>query len=121
MSEQETYMCLKCNSLITSTKKPICSCGSEKTIKIFEEPFERHLEILQDPDVFERICSEFGKQIVGEEESCKVIFHSACGRLVENSQTASFNLLVNDDAGAGKDYVVSKVLSIIPKETLPDR
>lgn len=72
---------------------------------------------LQDPDLFKQITEdEMDKQIVGEIDTRKVIFLCACGRLVENNQTASYNLLVNSSAGAGKDYVVSKVLSMIPKE-----
>lgn len=75
--------------------------------------------ILENPQLFELITkTEFDKKIVGELETREVIFLCAAGgRLVENAQIASYNLLVNDDAGAGKDYVVSAVLSILPKES----
>lgn len=91
-----------------------------KEIQIFEIekiPFEL-LDILNDKDLFNRITkNEFDKKIVGEEETRKVIFLCAAGgRLIENSQIASYNLLVNDEAGAGKDYVVGAVLDILPKE-----
>lgn len=76
-----------------------------------------YLKLLQDKDLFNKITgTEFNKKIVGEEETRKVIFLCANGRLVENGQIASFNLLVNDDAGAGKDYVTGAVLDIFPTE-----
>lgn len=76
------------------------------------------LKILKNPDLFNEITiTELDKKIVGEVDARKVIFLcSAGGRLIENSQIASYNLLVNDEAGAGKDYVVAKVLEIIPPE-----
>lgn len=74
-------------------------------------------EILLNPNLFKDITEiEFDKKIVGEVESRKVIFNCANGRLVKNCQTASYNLLVNDDAGVGKDYVVNSVLEVLPKE-----
>lgn len=75
-------------------------------------------DYLEDPNLFKLITEEeLDKKIVGEVASRKVIFLSACGRLVKNCQTASYNLLVNDDAGTGKDYVTNKTLAIIPKES----
>jgi len=74
--------------------------------------------ILKDPNLFEKIAiSETDKKIVGEIPARKVIVLCAYGgRLVENSQTASFNLLVNDDAGVGKDYVTGASLELLPKQ-----
>ncbi len=72
--------------------------------------------ILKDPNVFDLYIQELQKKIVGEQESCEVILLCCQGRLVENCQVASYNLLVNSDAGTGKDYVVDKVTSILPKE-----
>lgn len=84
--------------------------------KIIKPPTD-HESILKNPELFNLITEEeLDKKIVGEVESRKVIFLSACGRLVKNCQTASYNLLVNDDAGMGKDYVTGKTLDIIPKE-----
>ncbi len=118
MDEMKTYWCLSCEIKIRSTQKPEkCSCGiANKIIQMYIEPSEKYLTILNNPDLFNVICNEFQKKIAGEEESCKVIFLSACGRLVENCQVASFNLLVNDEAGTGKDYIVGSVLRILPKE-----
>jgi len=72
-------------------------------------------EILTQTSLFSNICDEFNKKVVGEELSCRVIFLCASGRLVINSSISSYNLLVNDDAGVGKDYIVNAVLSILPK------
>jgi len=76
------------------------------------------LDILKNPNLFKEITEqELNKKIEGEVESRKVIFLcSAGGRLIKNSQLASYNLLVNDEAGVGKDYVTSKVLELIPEE-----
>lgn len=82
-----------------------------------ESPTDKHLQILQDPALFKKITeTEFDKKIVGEYESRKVVFLCSQGRLVENCQIASYNLLVNDEAGVGKDHVVSAVLDILPKD-----
>ncbi len=82
------------------------------------KPPIKYLKILQDPELFGKITEEeLDKKIVGEVEARKVIFLcGAGGRLVKNCQIASYNVLVNDEAGTGKDYVTSKTLEIIPKE-----
>ena len=81
------------------------------------KPGWRYMKYLGDPELFNIITeTEFDKKIVGEIPSRKVIFLCSCGRLVENCQVASFNLLVNDDAGVGKDYVCRNVLRILPKD-----
>ena len=78
---------------------------------------ESHLQILQDPELFDRITErEFDKKIVGEIDTRKTTFLCACGRLVANHNIASFNLMVNSESGAGKDWVVDNVLSILPKD-----
>ena len=75
------------------------------------------LKVLSNPKLFDNITKgEFDKKIVGEVETRKVIFLCAQGRLVENHQLASYNLLVNDEAGTGKDYVCGAVLEILPKD-----
>lgn len=86
--------------------------------KLKEGVDEESLSILINPNLFNEITEkEFDKKIVGEVETRKVIFLCAAGgRLVDNCQIASFNLLINDEAGAGKDYVTSKVLEILPEE-----
>ncbi len=76
------------------------------------------MKILKNTQLFNEITdNEFDKKIVGEKETRKVIFLCAAGgRCVKNNQIASYNLLVNDDAGVGKDYVVAAVLDILPTE-----
>lgn len=77
-------------------------------------PPEKYRKILQNPDLFNEITiTEYNKKIVGEYEARKVIFLSSNGRLVENCQTASYNLLINDESGIGKDYVAHSCLSIL--------
>lgn len=78
-----------------------------------------HFNLLLDKDLFNKITiDEFNKKVVGEIKARRVLFLCAAGgRLVINSQVASYNILVNDDAGAGKDYVTNSVLSILPQET----
>jgi hypothetical protein len=70
------------------------------------------LEILKDPDLFERINREFDKKIVREEDTRKAIFLCSCGRLVKNCNLASYNLIINSESGAGKDWVTDNVLRI---------
>lgn len=88
-------------------KKEIC----EKKIP------EQFMKILQDPKLFDKITiNEFDKKIVGEIDARKLIFLCSNGRLVQNNNIASYNLLVNDDAGSGKDHICKNVLEILPKE-----
>lgn len=86
--------------------------------KVSDEDKKLIEDILKDPKLFEKITvDEFDKKIVGEIETRKVIFLCASGgRLVENCQIASYNLLINDEAGAGKDYITREILKILPKE-----
>lgn len=125
--ERFTYECVKCGSLITINEEKTLSycgsCGKNSKFKLIGSKYSyykenRLLEILKRSNLFYEITEqELNKKIVGEEASRKVIFLcSAGGRLVENSQIASYNILVNDDAGTGKDYVTGKVLELIPKE-----
>jgi hypothetical protein len=66
-------------------------------------------------DLFDSITErELDKVMVGEVEARKTIFLCALGSLVTNANTASYNLLVNDLAGAGKDYITAKTLELMP-------
>jgi hypothetical protein len=86
--------------------------------RIDEEKVEQAKEILKDPKLFNKIVyDELNKKIVDEIETRKVIVLCAYGgRLVENAQVASFNLMVNDDAGTGKDYITGACLELLPKQ-----
>lgn len=104
---------IKISDLPTNEKN-----SSESIVKKEDEPRGEIMELLLNPNLFNMITErEMDKKIVGETETRKVIFLcSAGGRLVENSQIASYNLLINDEAGAGKDYVAGAVLDVLPKE-----
>jgi len=83
----------------------------------FSKINKTYLNILQDKNIFKNITEkELDKKIVREYAARKTIFLCANGRLVKNSQIASYNLLINDEAGTGKDYVTSKTLEILPEE-----
>ena len=80
-----------------------------------KEKFEL-ISLLKKKNIFSEITEkELDKKIVREMLTRKAIFLCACGRLVKNCQIASYNLLVNDEAGIGKDYVTEKTLEILPK------
>ena len=77
---------------------------------------------LKKKNIFNLITeNELDKLIVGEIATRKVIFLCCQGRLVENNQIASYNLLINSSAGVGKDYVTSKVLSLFSKNQYESR
>lgn len=117
------WECLECKAMIQKESRQglKCSCGNEDEDMFLlwrGSPTKELMKILKDPDIFNKITEiEFDKKIVGEVGSRKVIFLcSAGGRLIKNCQVASYNILVNDEAGTGKDYVTGKVLEILPKE-----
>ncbi len=78
-------------------------------------------QYLLSPDFFDNIIKEFEKKIVGEKATCEVIFLCMNGRLVENAKLTSYNLIVNDETGAGKDWVVSNIGNILPKKVYETR
>lgn len=84
-------------------------------------PDEATSELCKDPDFYAKIISEYDKTIEGEHGARKVIFLCASGRLVENAQPASYNLLVNSESGAGKDYIVSRVVEVLPADEVLKR
>lgn len=93
-------------------------CGEDTTKnRDFKEIPMPIMDILKSPSLFEDIIKEMDKKIVGEYESRKAIFLCCQGRNVLNHQTASYNLLINDEAGAGKDYITGAILELIPKES----
>jgi len=79
---------------------------------------ERHKEILKDPELFQKMVgAELNKRLVGELEGRKVLLLCAYGgRLIENSQIASFNIMINDEAGIGKDYIAQACLEMLPQQ-----
>jgi len=71
-----------------------------------------YLRELEDPNLFNNLIKEVQLKVVGEDKAIKSIFLCSCGRLVENSHLASFNLLVNSKSGSGKDFVTSATVSL---------
>lgn len=67
------------------------------------------------------IDSELDKILVGESENRKAILLNACGKYIKNHQIASYNLCVNSNSGAGKDFTLKKVLSLFPKADVVTR
>lgn len=78
-------------------------------------------EILNHPDYFNLLVQECSKKIEGEKETIKTILLCAAGRLVENCNLASYNLMINDESGTGKDFVTNNVLKLMPKELIEKR
>ena len=79
------------------------------------------LELLKDPDFFQKISKELDKKIIGERATKETIVLCANGKNVENCQLSSYNLKVDSESGAGKDYVVGNVLDIFPKDDVVKR
>ena len=73
-------------------------------------------KLLTDPELFEKFSNEFNKKIVGEQKTKKTIFLLSCGIFVLNRNPVSFNLCVNSESGAGKDYILNKILDMFPKD-----
>ena len=84
--------------------------------EIEEEVPTEMLDLLENKYLFNMITEEeLDKKIVGEVDIRKTIFLCAQGRLVINCQASSYNLLINSESGAGKDYIASNTLEMIPR------
>lgn len=78
-------------------------------------------ELLTNPEYFKLLIQECGVKIEGEKETIKTILLCAAGRLVENCNLASYNLMVNDESGTGKDFITNNVLKLMPKPIVEKR
>lgn len=87
----------------------------ERKARIIPEK-EDYIKILQNPELLTIINKEFDKKISGEEQARNIIFLVFNMRNVANLNKSSDNLMVNDEGGTGKDYVVSNIYSILPDE-----
>jgi len=75
------------------------------------------MEVLGDPNYFmEFLKEELEKKIVGEKDSIETLFTCFMGSKVKNAQKTSFNLLVNDKSGVGKDHITKNLLRVFPKQ-----
>lgn len=102
---------------------------SKRTIDFLKPPSQSKQEegtpspeaqkLAQDANFFASVVCETDKKIKGELEARHTITLCGAGRLVENANLTSFNLLVNSsNPGAGKDYVVKNTLALLPKPQL---
>jgi hypothetical protein len=62
------------------------------------------------------VIDELNKKHKGDIEAKEVIFTCAIGRKVKNKHPYSFNCLVLDKSGAGKDNLVGSILKIFPRD-----
>ncbi len=58
------------------------------------------------------VIDELGKKIVGEIKTREAIYLNSLGCKVVNAEKYSFNVLASSGPSAGKDYVITNVLSI---------
>lgn len=93
--------------------------------KIVEKiPFDESpevLELLKRPDLLDFLVQEIQKEAVGEAETIKTILVAVCLGKVLNKNPASANLCLTATSGAGKDFIVSTTLKIIPEFFLFER
>ena len=97
---------------------------AKKEEKPIEEliPTEEDLRILKSRDFFNMLTKEISKKVVGEEETIKTILLICLGgMLTRNAEPTSTNLMVNDESGAGKDYIVKKILELLPENKVEIR
>ena len=74
-------------------------------------------KILKNSQFFEVVIKEYDKTIVREYENKKTILLIILGgKLTINADATSTNLMVNDDSGAGKDYIVKEILKLLPED-----
>jgi len=86
----------------------------ENEKQLIDDIGKEYLDILRDPNLWQRISAELSKTIVGEERAKKTIFLTANGRNVINCDKTSFNLLLDSESGSGKDWITRNVLKILP-------
>lgn len=77
---------------------------------------KKAIEILQNPKLLDRCIEEIQKKVVGEKETILTLLICANGRNVINHNIASYNLLINDESGLGKDFVTSSVCELLPDD-----
>ena len=114
-SDSRTGLNLRCSVCKSSKEKPVDSIMYPEGFLQDKIPFNV-LEILKDNAYFNRLYEETNKRIVGESPVKKsLVLTILGGRLVINSSPTSYNTLVQDKSGKGKDWVTSNVLALLPK------
>ncbi len=78
---------------------------------------KRSEALLKEPDFFDKLDQELGKQIEGENKARRAIALFCCIAYVKNrGKGACNNLLINADSSAGKDYVTRAITDLFPQE-----
>ncbi len=96
--------------------------GQIKNVQVIEKPpTQFEITFLKERDLLEIIGREFDKKIEGEINNRIAIFLNACGRYVMNHNLASYNLCINSNSGAGKDYIAKNILNIFPSQMVVKR
>lgn len=81
-----------------------------------DDPQKGDLDILKG-DIIGKIIQETNKKVVREVDTRKTIICFKAMSLVENCEPTSTNLLLAEESGIGKDYLLKKTLEIFPKES----
>ena len=82
---------------------------------------EKAEHILKDPDLLNNLIKEIQQNVIGEASTIKTILICTSGRLVENSEESSYNLIIYAKSGSGKDYVLKGTLKIYPEGVVESR
>ena len=83
---------------------------------ILQDERER-LNKLQDSKLLLNTVEEIQKEdVIGEEESLFILINKIMLRLVKNADPTSSNLIVSDETGSGKDYIVKKTCKVMIPE-----
>lgn len=69
------------------------------------------------PDLLINLTKEISKKVVGEQNNTMTLLLISIGGLfTTNAHPTSKNLAVNDESGAGKDFIANNVFDILPSE-----
>lgn len=123
------YQCVHCGAQINAEPDSNLQCEhktNSKNPKSYFYPFsvvgfdedqapEELKKIVNSPNYGEQLVKELSKRIVGEDKIKKVLVNNLCGgRLVKNSQTTSYNVLLSEVSGTGKDHTAKNTLQMLP-------
>lgn len=83
------------------------------------EPIITESSILKDKELLDRLCNYIQLKVIGEENTIKAILCITIGGLCcKNISPTSTNMIVSDESGAGKDFVIGSCLELIPQDML---
>jgi len=109
---------LKNNNKQSKKKFQLAPDGISNKIEDLERIKEGEREViklLRNPNFLDLCIKEVQKKVVGEYKTILTILICANGRNVINHNLASYNLLINDVSGAGKDFVTRSVCELLPE------